>query len=154
MIVYLDTSAFVPLLVAEPTSAGCRRLWDEADEVVTSRLLFVEAAAALAQARRLDRLTVRAHRAARQRLDELWSQMSVAEIDQALVESAAGLADRFELRGYDAVHCASAQQLNDHDVVAATGDRRLLHAWTELGLATYDPNDPPNTAAARAPLPR
>lgn len=147
MIVYFDTSAFVPLLVAEPTSAGCRRLWDDADEVVTNRLLYVEAAAALAQARRLGRLTVRAHRTARGRLGGLWSQMGVAEIDQALVESAADLAARFELRGYDAVHCASAQQLDDHDLVAATGDRRLLQAWTELGLATFDPHDPPNTAA-------
>ncbi len=147
MIVYFDTSAFVPLLVAEPTSGGCRRLWDMADEVVTSRLLYVEAAAALAQARRLDRLTVRAHRTARQRLGELWSQLSVAEIDQALVESAADLAHRFDLRGYDAVHCASARQLEDRDLVAATGDRRLLNAWTELGLATYDPQAPPNTSA-------
>lgn len=140
MIAYFDTSAFVPLLVAEPTSAGCRRLWDDADDVVSSRLLYVEAAAALAQARRLHRLTARSHRAARGRLDELWSQMGVAEIDQTLVESAAGLTVRFELREYDAVHCASAQQLDSDDLVAATGDQRLLRAWADLGLSTFDPN--------------
>ncbi|MGH8828501.1 MAG: hypothetical protein ACRDVZ_13095, partial [Jiangellaceae bacterium] len=32
---YLDTSAFVPLLVAEPSSESCRRFWHDADAVVT-----------------------------------------------------------------------------------------------------------------------
>ncbi|OBF86409.1 twitching motility protein PilT [Mycobacterium sp. 852002-51163_SCH5372311] len=44
------------------------------------------------------------------------------------------------MRGYDAVHCASAQQLDDDDVVAASGDERLLAAWLKLGMATYDTN--------------
>lgn len=50
MIGYLDASAFVPLLIAEPGSAACRRFWNDADSVVSSRLLYVETAAALAQA--------------------------------------------------------------------------------------------------------
>jgi hypothetical protein len=33
---YFDTSAFVPLLIAEPSSGLCRRLWDDADVVVTT----------------------------------------------------------------------------------------------------------------------
>ena len=33
MIVYFDTSAIVPLLVAEPASANCRTLWESADEL-------------------------------------------------------------------------------------------------------------------------
>ena len=140
MIGYLDTSAFVPLLVAESTSAQCRRFWDDADAVVSNRLLYVEAAAALAQARRMGRLSVRAHRVSRQRVDELWAQLHVAEVDQSAVARAAELADRFGLRGYDAVHCACAEQLITEDVVAATGDRQLLDTWSTLGLATYDPN--------------
>ena len=44
MIVYFDTSAFVPLLVIEPGTSLARELWDSADEVVTTRLLYVEAA--------------------------------------------------------------------------------------------------------------
>lgn len=56
MIGYLDTSAIVALLVAEPGSAACRRFWDDADAVVTCRIAYVEAAAALAQAERTGRL--------------------------------------------------------------------------------------------------
>lgn len=140
MIGYLDTSAFIPLIVAEPSSAACRRLWDDADVVVSSRLLYVEAAAALAQARRMGRLSPRAHRATLDRLDQLWAQVEIAEVDETAVERAATLAHQYALRGYDAIHCACAQQLADPDVVAATGDRQLLAAWTRLGLATYDTN--------------
>jgi uncharacterized protein len=135
---YLDTSVFVPLLVAEPTSASCRRFWDDADAVVTTRLLYVETAAALAQAHRMDRLTDDAHRASLALLDRLWQEVDVAEVDETVVTRAAVLAHRFGLRGYDAVHCASAEQLDDDDVVAASGDHQLLHAWAELGMATFN----------------
>jgi predicted nucleic acid-binding protein len=137
---YLDTSAFVPLLVAEPGSAACRRFWDDADAVVSSRLLYVEAAAALAQAHRMERLTDGQQERALELLDRLWAEVDVVEVDQPLVLAAAAAARRLAQRGYDAVHCASAEQLADDDLVAASGDRRLLAAWHELGIATYDVN--------------
>ena len=33
MIGYLDTSAFVPLLIDEPSTKACMRFWDDADDV-------------------------------------------------------------------------------------------------------------------------
>jgi predicted nucleic acid-binding protein len=57
-----------------------------------------------------------------------------------LIRHAAELAARFSLRGYDAVHCASAEQLTDPHLVAAAGDGKLLDAWNGLGVATFDPN--------------
>ncbi|HEU0238379.1 MAG TPA: type II toxin-antitoxin system VapC family toxin [Micromonosporaceae bacterium] len=140
MIGYLDTSALVPLLVAESSSRACRRFWDDADAVVSCRLLFVEAAAALAQARRMERIGVRAHTSSLRRLDDLWEQMDIIEVDDALVRGAATLAHRFGLRGYDAVHCASAQSLDEPVLVAAAGDQRLLDAWQRLGISTFDTN--------------
>lgn len=138
MIGYIDTSALVPLLIEEPTSAACRRFWDDADVVVSSRLLYVETAAGLAQAQRLGRLTNNEHLQGRRRLDQMWSDMDIVEADEQVVTRAAELAHRLSLRGYDAVHCSSAEQLNDEDVVAATGDQQLLAAWLQLGVATYD----------------
>ena len=140
MIGYLDTSAFVPLLIDEPTSAACRRFWDDADVIVSSRPLYVETAAALAQAGRMGRLTRGKHLRARRRLDQMWSEMDLIEVDEQVMVRAADLAYRLSLRGYDAVHCASAEQLDDDDVVAASGDQRLLTAWLELSMATYDTN--------------
>jgi predicted nucleic acid-binding protein len=140
---YLDTSAFVPLLVAEASSPACRRFWDSADTVATCRLLHVEAAAALAQAERMARLDRAQHQRARDLLDGLWAEFDVIEIDDPLVRAAADAAHTLGLRGYDAVHCAAAEQLADDDLVAATGDQRLLAAWRERGVATYDTTDQP-----------
>ena len=142
MIGYLDTSAFVPLLVREPTSESCRRFWDDSDVVVSSRLLYVETAAALAQARRLGRLTGDELDASLRLLDELWLDIDVVEADDIVVGRAAVLARRLELRGYDAVHCASAERVNEDALVAATGDRKLIEAWAKVGVATFDTNNP------------
>jgi uncharacterized protein len=137
---YLDTSALVPLLVDEPASPACRRFWDDADVVVSSRLLYVETAAALAEARRLGRLTEREHRKVRRRLDQMRAEVDVIELDEQVAARATDLAHLLSLRGYDAVHCASAEQLDDDDVVAASGDQQLLTAWLQLGMAIYDTN--------------
>ncbi|MGW5435050.1 type II toxin-antitoxin system VapC family toxin [Nocardia asteroides] len=142
MIGYLDTSAFIPLLVAEPGSAACRRFWDVADDIVACRLLYVESSAALAQAHRMGRLDEIALRSAMRLRDEYWQQLNVTEVDEALIRTAADFAQAHALRGYDAVHCAAAAQLDDDDLVVASGDRKLLAAWKALGIATFDTNAP------------
>lgn len=121
MIGYLDTSAFVPLLVAETGSAACRRFFDDSDDVVACRILFVECAAALAQAARAGRLSTADHERSVALLDRLWSETDVIELDDALARRRAGEpARRFGLQGYGAVHCASAEQVADEDLVAAS----------------------------------
>lgn len=105
---------------------------------MVARVAYVEAAAALAQASRQGRLTTRQLNTTLHMLDELWQDIHVQEIDQDLVESAAVCARKFELRGYDAIHCAAAADLNDADLVAAAGDEALLKAWSKLGVASFD----------------
>lgn len=140
MIGYLDTSAFVPILIRESSSDHCREFWNDADAVASSRLLYVEIAAALSQAHRMRRIPPRVHRASLRVLDRLWSELEIVEIDEELTGRAAVLADMYGLRGYDAVHCAAAEQIDDDDLVAASGDRQLLDAWRKLGIATLDTN--------------
>jgi predicted nucleic acid-binding protein len=146
LIVYLDTSALVPLVVDEPASALCARLWDGADEVVSVRIAYVEAAAAIAHARRLGRLTRAEQRRAVALLDELWAQIQVVEVDEALVYRAGALADAQSLRGYDATHCAGAESINDAEVIAASGDTQLLGAWRALGVNVVDVNTGPRNS--------
>ncbi|MFT4165775.1 MAG: twitching motility protein PilT [Microlunatus sp.] len=57
-----------------------------------------------------------------------------------LSAAAAELAHSLALRGYDAVHCASAAKLNDSELVAVAGDLRLINAWWALGIAVIDTN--------------
>lgn len=141
MIGYLDTSAFVPLLVSEPTSPACRRFWDDADGIVVCRILYVETAAALAQAARLGRIGDDGFRRAMGTMGDLWAEAEVVDVDEELVRAAADLAREHGLRGYDAVHCAAAAMIADADLVAAAGDRELLRAWRAAGVATYDTAD-------------
>ncbi|MGY1621034.1 type II toxin-antitoxin system VapC family toxin [Geodermatophilus sp. SYSU D00965] len=140
MIVYLDTSAIVPLVIDEPSSDLCRRLWEAADAVSCCRLGYVEAAAALARAVRLGRVAADQHAAAVDRLDQAWARLSVLPIDEDLVREAAGLTVSHALRGYDAVHCAAALRLAGIGVTAVSGDEDLLTAWRSEGLQVVDTN--------------
>jgi predicted nucleic acid-binding protein len=141
MICYFDTSAFVPLLIPEPSSAACRRLWDEAEDVLTSQLLYVEAAAALAFGVRTNRLTSEREAEALRGLDRFWADFYVVEPDDRLVNRAAVLTSQQSLRAYDAVHCATAEQVNDRDMIFASGDRQQLKAGEALGFYVADVND-------------
>lgn len=136
MIVYFDTSAVVPIVIDEPSSGVAARLWDEADRVVSSRLLYAEARAAFAMARRLGRIDVSGLRRAARAFEHLFDQLDVVEVTESLVRKAGSLAEQLELRGYDAVHLASAMLVAEAETVLATGDRALLTAARSLGLLT------------------
>ncbi len=136
MIAYFDTSAVVPLLVAEAGSARAATLWDEADRVVSTRLVYPEGRAALAQAQRLGRLTVRQLRAAVLELEARYQELDLVEFDDVLARRAGHLAELHGLRGYDAVHLAAADRVRDPDLVVVAGDRPLLTAAAAEGLAT------------------
>jgi predicted nucleic acid-binding protein len=139
VIAYFDTSAIVPLLVQEPTTAPCTRLWDEATRVVCTRLLYPEACAALARAVRMGRLTSAQMVAATAELEDLTHQSDALEITDELARNAGRLAQHHDLRGYDAVHLAAALAIADLDVVMVTGDTDLAAAARASGLATAVP---------------
>ncbi|MGH9113825.1 MAG: type II toxin-antitoxin system VapC family toxin [Acidimicrobiales bacterium] len=136
MIVYFDTSALIPLLVEEAGSLVAGRLWDQADRVVSSRLAYAEARAALAQARRADRIDAAELRRAVADLDVLVGDLNLVELGETVVYRAGELAELLALRGYDAVHLSSAESLADPDLVLAAGDRELLRAAGQLQIAT------------------
>jgi predicted nucleic acid-binding protein len=134
LITYFDTSAIVPLLVDEPTSSACERFWNGATRVVTARVMYAEARAALAMARRLDRLDSRRSRQAISELDVLTDEIDHVELDHRLVHEAGELAERRSLKGYDAIHLAAALTVADADLVMVSNDRRLTEAASALGL--------------------
>ncbi|PSL02104.1 hypothetical protein CLV30_11159 [Haloactinopolyspora alba] len=140
MILYVDTSALVPLLIKEPTSEACGELWDGADSVTVTRLAYIETVAALAMAERLGRVTEEQARGGQSILDDFWPVVNVIELDELLMSEAARLAVAHGLRGYDATHCAAAVAANDAELVAASGDVRLLSAWQAEGVAVRDTN--------------
>lgn len=139
MIAYFDTSAIVPLLVREPTTDHCTRLWDEATRIACARLVYPEACAALARGVRMGRLAAAQMMAATAELNGLVEQIDFVEITADLARNAGRLAQQYGLRGYDAVHFAAGVAIADPDVVFVTGDADLADAAKASGLATAVP---------------
>lgn len=134
MIAFFDTSAIVPLLIDEPGSHAARRIWDGASRIVGVVLVYPEARAALAQARRVGRLTTAQLRNAVDTLDERYLQLDVVNFDEGLARHAGELAEAHGLRAYDAVHLAAAHRVADADLVLVAGDRALLVAAEAVGM--------------------
>jgi uncharacterized protein len=134
VIAYFDTSAVIPLLIGEPTSATCARMWNEAARSISVRLLYPEARAALARAEWMGRITKRQHAVAVADLETIITEIDHVEITVELARHAGELAQAHRLRGYDAVHLAAAVAALDTELVLVTGDEDLAGAGRAQGL--------------------
>ncbi|MBI2237891.1 MAG: type II toxin-antitoxin system VapC family toxin [Actinobacteria bacterium] len=136
MIAYFETSALVKLLIQEQDTQEARATWDEAALQATSRLTYPEARAALASAARAGRLTRAGLRAAKEELETRWAQLLVIEAGEGVARAAGDLSERHALRGYDAVHLASALEATEGgQLLFVCWDRGLGRAAVDSGLA-------------------
>lgn len=140
MITYVDTSSLLKLLVDEPGSDRVQKIWDTSDVVAAAALIVVEARAALAAAERGGCLRPADHRTAKAELAALVDELTVVEVTETLVANAADLAEDEGLRGYDAVHLASALTIDA--TVFSSADTDLCQAAGRRGLHVANPLDP------------
>jgi uncharacterized protein len=126
----------IKLVVAEEGSDLAAELWAGDYPAASSILSYPEGRAALAAARRQGRLREDAHVEALTTFEALQTDLVTIGVDSELARNAGEQAERHGLRGYDAVHLATASELGE-EVVVVTWDRALAHAAkkTELGLA-------------------
>jgi hypothetical protein len=108
--------------------------WDEVSRPVSSRLVYAEGRAALALARRLGRLTT-GYRTAVGSFRSVYSALEAVDVSEDIVLRAGDLAERHELRGYDAVHLASALETLSAGTPLVTWDEDLSRAARTEGLA-------------------
>lgn len=101
---------------------------------MSGQLIYPEARAALAAAQRGGRLTKSAYTAAVEGVDDCYAAMRVVGVDETLALTAGDLAGAHGLRGYDAVHLASALAVGADNVVFATWDTALAAAALATGL--------------------
>jgi len=111
MILYLDTSALVKLYVEEPLSQELTVAVADAEAVATSLVAYVESRAAFARARREARLSAQIYRRIEEAFATDWPRYISIEVTDLLVKDAGDLAVTRSLRGYDALHLASAVSL-------------------------------------------
>lgn len=145
MILYLDASALVKRYVAEAGSADVAAAIAEARLLATAIISRAEVTAALAKAVRLGLATRNDAAAGLADFEADWPDLIRLEVSEAVVARAASVAWQQGLRGYDAVHLASALQwqaaLGD-PVTVATYDRELWRGAQNSGLVHW-PADMP-----------
>jgi predicted nucleic acid-binding protein len=140
MIVYLDSSAIVKRYVAETGSEHVEALVAEAQSVGTSVVSRAEVAAAFAKAARVGLVTRETATDALKAFSAHWPDLLRLQLGEPLAARAAVLAWEYGLRGYDAVHLASAlvwQESLGENVSVATYDRELWRSASAAGLVPW-----------------
>jgi len=140
VIAYVDTSTLVKLFVAEEGSEATRHMLREAWSIGTGLLTRAELGAALARGARRGLISEEESQEARQQMEVAWSTWVHIAVDETLVSRAESLAWEHELRGYDAIHLASAltwQEHIEHQVVLTTFDWELWEAAQQVGLEAW-----------------
>ena len=107
MTLYLDTSSLVKLYVQEVGSEDVRSLVHGAAVVATSIVAYPETRAALARLRRSGDLTPGKFAAAKRNFEDQWPAFLALEVTAAVSREAGDFAERYALRGFDALHLAS-----------------------------------------------
>jgi len=126
---YLDSSALVKLVVEEPESASLRRYLQRRRPLVTSalartevlRAVLLEGEDALARAR------------------EVLSSVELIRVNDQVL-NAAGVLRPDDVRSLDAIHLATAQQLDSDLGRLVTYDEQMLEVADILGLRTHAPH--------------
>ena len=108
MILYLDTSSLVKLYVREDGSDEVKALFDGARVVATSQVAYAEACAAFARKHRQGDFTDEQYRTVITNLQQHWGAYFALDVSWPISKLAGALAERHSLRGFDAIHLASA----------------------------------------------
>jgi uncharacterized protein len=126
---YLDSSAFVKLLVEEPETAALRGyLANQGHRRVSSALLRTEALRAVRQLGAEALATVR----------EGLRRVDLVGLDDRILDAAGTLEPRI-LRTLDAIHVATAMAIGEDLEAIITYDERMIEAARLLGLSTETP---------------
>lgn len=126
--VYLDSSAFAKLVMAEPESTSLRQFLRRRPKQASAALLRTEAMRA---ARRVDGRLVPAIRSALARL--LLVRLTPDLLDRA------GTLDPPEIRSLDAIHLAAALSLGDDLGQFVTYDETMAEAARSLNFKVASP---------------
>ena len=126
---YLDTSAFVKLIVREPESAALQRFLQGWPERASALLLRTEAIRALRRS---------GHDAELGLARRLLGSLRMIRLDEPLMDRAGELDPR-EMRSLDAVHLASALAMGSDLGVLIAYDERLIVAARQRGVPVSSP---------------
>jgi hypothetical protein len=152
MVYYFDSSAAVKRYAPEKGSQWVKEIVEPSAEniIYLGQIGVVEIAAALSKKVRIRELTQENYEAALQLFltDVENEEYITASLSDPIIQQAVELTKRHPLRGYDAVHLATAISLNTAllsaelpPLVFVSGDRILCEAAQKEGLAVENPDE-------------
>lgn len=150
---FLDSSALVKRYITEPGSQWVSNLFDPLlnHGFFIAAITGVEITAALTRRARGGSITLHDSALARSQFkSDYQTEYQIVEINSVVIASAISLAEKYGLRGYDAVQLAAACAVNDiaiaNDVSIITfisADNELNTAALGEGLIVDNPNSYP-----------
>ena len=139
---YLDTSALVKHLVAEKGSERIREIVGAGEPVATSKIGYAEVYSALTRRRREGDLSARQYTRACRNFEEDWETYVRVDLRDEVLLVARDLIKRRPLRGFDAIHLASALTLGrelGEPITFVAADARLIDAAEDEKLRVLNP---------------
>ena len=141
MIAYFDSSSIVKWFFDESHMNLARGIRDKAEIVFTSLLSFPEVTSAIYRASREGRCSEQDTELIRDEFSRIWPHFQWVRATEALMQQAGQLIFGYGLRGYDAVHLASALLLDaearEFDLFFSCFDRNLNRAARREGLEIH-----------------
>lgn len=142
MILYLDTSALLKRYFKEPHSTEVISRWKEAAEIVTSSVAYAETMATFYRKKREVDLGSKMFKRIINLFQRDWKGFIRVAVTDDLNEYMDKIFPYHQLRGFDAIHLASALIVHEsvpENFLFACFDQRLLHAAKMAGLETFPP---------------
>lgn len=134
---YLDTSALVKRFVVEKGSPLVHVIVSQRGPVATAKIAYAEVYAGLARKHREGHLSRSQYTLACRQFEQEWEAYIRVALSDEVLRVSRDLIQRHPLRGFDAIHLASALTLGDalgEDITFFAADDRLLRAAEAEGL--------------------
>jgi predicted nucleic acid-binding protein len=135
--IYLDTSALIKRYIWESGSEQVRQLFRDNATIITSKIAYAETYAALTRRMREGHLA-RVRYGQVCRFFELeWPAYLIVEVRDEVLHLSRDLIKKYPLRGFDALHLASAKSLRQQlktPITFGGADQRLLESAKAEGF--------------------
>ena len=145
MILYLDTSALVKKYFEDKNSSEVTSLWKSSLGICTSAVAYAELLAAVYRKASETRANKSLFESVVRTFQEDWSSFIIVEVDNRLNETIHKVIANHGLRGFDAIHLASALAIGSvvsDNFLFSCYDVRLARAARAEGLETLPASTP------------
>jgi len=128
---YLDTSALIKRFVAEKGSSLVRVIIERHGPIAISKVAYAEVYSGLSRKKREGLLSEAQYLMARRQFETEWPAYIRVDLSDEILLLACDLIERHLLRGFDAIHLATALELKKalgQQIAFAGADERQLQA--------------------------